>query len=386
MSNSRGRRLRTTVPSLVLAGLLAALVGGCQPAPEAESESASLTETYPREFLKTDWETQEVPVAHLVRRDYRIREGDFLEIIYHVKHRTSEEYRIKVQDVIDVRFPFNAQLNQTETVQSDGKLYLDLIEPQRVIGRTIEEVRSDLQIAYAKYVKNPNITLSFKQSNVKTAELKKAITTSPRGQSRLVPVTPDGTISLPFIVDIRAAGRTISELHKALNDAYKEIDLPQLEVTVNLQQVAPLRVYVLGEVRSPGVLLNRSGTSSDIGSITLLQALAQAGSYRPRRAELSQVVLIRRRHLPRPQAAIINVHQLLENRSRQAGEPVVADMSKYRYDIWLEDGDIIYVPTTEIAKRADYIEYVWSRGIRAVGGFTSDYSVGDSVDWLGPNP
>ncbi|MFW6133201.1 MAG: polysaccharide biosynthesis/export family protein [Planctomycetota bacterium] len=373
-------------PPVVAGVVLVALLVGCEPTGDMAPQPAPVEERYPRAFLKTDWQQQEVPGAHMVRRDYRIREGDFLEIIYHVKHRTSEQYRIKVQDVIDVRFPFNPELNQTETVQSDGKLYLDLIEPQRVIGRTIEQVRADLKAAYAKYIRNPNLTLSFEQSNVKTAELKKAITTSPRGQSRLVPVTPDGRISLPFVADIRAAGRTIGELHKALNEAYKEIDLPQLEVTVNLQQVAPFRVYVLGEVRRPGVLLNRSGTASDIGSISLLQALAQAGSYIPQRAELSQVVLIRRRHLPRPEAAVINVHQLLENRSRAEGEPVVADMAEHRYDIWLEDGDIIYVPTTTIAKRADYIEYVWSRGIRAVGGFSSFYGIADDVDWLGPNP
>ena len=121
--------------------------------------------------------------------------------------------------------------------------------------------------------------------------------------------------------------------------------------------------------------------------MTILQAIAQAGSYLPGRAELSKVMLIRRRYLNRPQVAIVNVFQLLENRSRTAEEPVVADSDNYRYDVWLEDGDILYVPTTEIAKRADYIEYVWTKGIRAIGGFTSSasYSVTDAVDWIGPN-
>ena len=43
---------------------------------------------------------------------------------------------------------------------------------------------------------------------------------------------------------------------------------------------------------------------------------------------------------------------------------------------------------TEIAKRADYIDLVWTKGIRAIGGFTSSatYGIGDAVDWLGPNP
>ena len=38
------------------------------------------------------------------------------------------------------------------------------------------------------------------------------------------------------------------------------------------------------------------------------------------------------------------------------------------------------------AKRADYIEIVWQRSIRNITGFTSSYTVGDAVDWLGPNP
>ncbi|MDY6914466.1 MAG: hypothetical protein SVT52_08440 [Planctomycetota bacterium] len=203
-----------------------------------------------------------------------------------------------------------------------------------------------------------------------------------------VPIAPDGRISLPFVVDILAAGRTVGELHRELNLAYIEVGLTELEVTVNLQTIAPIRVFVFGEVRIPGPLLNRTGAVTSSSEMTILQAIAQAGSYLPGRAELSKVLLIRRRHLSRPQIAVVNLFQLLENRSRTAEEPVVADSGNYRYDIWLEDGDILYVPTTEIAKRADYIEYVWTKGIRAVSGFTSSasYSVTDVVDWVGPNP
>jgi len=187
---------------------------------------------------------------------------------------------------------------------------------------------------------------------------------------------------------VSAAGQTVGELHKSLNQAYMEIGLEELEVTVNLQTISPIRVYVFGEVRIPGALLNRTGALTTSTGITLLQAIAQSGSYIPGRAELSKVMLIRRGALPGPQAAIVNVYQLLENRSKAINQPVVADSSKSRYDIWLEDGDIVYVPTSEIARRADYIEYVWTRGIRSVGGFTSSagYTASDAVDWLGPNP
>jgi polysaccharide export outer membrane protein len=272
-------------------------------------------------------------------------------------------------------------MNQVERIQSDGTINLDLIGRINAIDRTIKEVEDELKREYGKYIKDPKITASFQESNVKIAELKEAIKTAPRGQGRLVPVTPDGTISVPFIVSIRAAGKTIEELHADLNDAYRTLGLNELEVTVNVQTVTAVNVYVFGEVRRPGILR----ISKDV---SLLQAIALSGSYVPARAELSRVMLIRRRHLPTPSAAIINVYQLLENRKRADGESVKCDMAKYRHDIWLEDGDMLYIPTSAIAKRADYIEYVWTRGIRAVGGFTStgNYSASDAVDWLGPNP
>ena len=371
--------------TLVAAVALAALVG-CEPEPQ------KVTAPFPQEFLQDRWEKQEVPVAHIVRRDYRLREGDQLEIIYHVKHVKSPSYRIKIQDEVVVRFPFEPKLNQIERVNSDGTMQLDLVGSVPVFDRTIDEVREELIRRYSKYVRNPVVTVSFKESNKKIAELRLAITTAPRGQSRLVPITPDGTISLPFIVDIRAAGKTVGELHKDLNGAYGAVGLADLEVTVNVQSVAPMRVFVLGEVRIPGALLNKTGAIQSNHELTLLQAIAQAGSYLPKRAELSKVMLVRRRHLSRPQAAIVNVFQLLENRKRESlcSGSVKIDMRNYRYDIWLEDGDIVYVPTSDIAKRADYIEYVWERGIRNVGGFSTSasigYSIGDAVDWLGPNP
>jgi len=380
---------RSCIGFLLVATVVGLILPGCAccfPQPE---EEAVAEPQLPQEFLQPEWPPQEPPVAKITRRDYRLREGDYLEIIYHVRHIKDVYYRIKLEDVLVIRFPFNPKLNQTERVQSDGKVYLDLVGPLEAVGLTIDELREELTTRYGKYLKAPSISVSFKESNVKIKELKEAIVTAPRGQSRLVPITPDGTIQLPFIVEVQAAGLTVSELHRKLNKAYAEAGLDELEVTVNVETVAPLRVYVLGEVREPGMVLNQAGGLVErTHEVTLLQSLAMAGGYIPGRAELSQVVVIRRRHLPRPQAGIINVYQLLENRTRVEDQPVVADTSNQRYDIWLEDGDIVYVPTTEIAKRADFIEYVWTRGIRAVGGFSSyaGYDVSDSVDWLGPNP
>ena len=124
-------------------GLVAVLaLAGCLP------KRAEAPAPLPQKFLQENWSAQEVPVAHLVRRDYRLREGDKLEIIYHVKHKRSEFYRFKIEDEVIVRFPFHPLLNQIESVHSDGTLRLDLIGAVPVVDRTIGEVHRDIAERY----------------------------------------------------------------------------------------------------------------------------------------------------------------------------------------------------------------------------------------------
>ena len=133
----------TKCTGLVCLSFIALAIAGCQEA--GQEPKAEL----PQEFLQPQWEPQEVPVAHIIRRDYRLREGDQLEIIYHVKHQETEDYRMKIQDIVELRFPFNTSLNQTEQVQSDGRLYLDLIGPTEVFDKTTDEVHELLVEKYS---------------------------------------------------------------------------------------------------------------------------------------------------------------------------------------------------------------------------------------------
>jgi polysaccharide export outer membrane protein len=332
--------------------------------------------------------------ARTIRRTYKIREADQLEIIYFVRTFQKEEtYPLKIRDVISVRFPFNKDLNVDEAeVQSDGTVHLPLLNSVQVFGKSLEEVQAILSREYAKYLRRPVLTVSLKKSKQEIDDLREAITTSPRGQSRLVPVTPDGTIAVPLVGSVLAAGKTVDAVKEDLTQRYRDLNLKELEVTVNLQTIAPLRVYVMGEVARPGLVLNDTGTISGTTQLSLMQAIAQAGSYDPKRAELSKVLLVRYKNVASPQVAVVNLHQMLINQTDRIGEndePFTPDGAEFRRDIWLEDGDVIYVPTKAIAQRADYIEYVWTRGIYAVVPITytiqATYSAVDNVDWLGPD-
>jgi polysaccharide export outer membrane protein len=69
--------------------------------------------------------------------------------------------------------------------------------------------------------------------------------------SRVVPVRPDGMISLPLVNDIQAAGLTPSELRLQITQRLSEF-IPSPEVSVIVREVHSVKVAVIGAVRMPG--------------------------------------------------------------------------------------------------------------------------------------
>jgi polysaccharide export outer membrane protein len=69
--------------------------------------------------------------------------------------------------------------------------------------------------------------------------------------SRVVPVRPDGKISLPLVNDIQAAGLTASELRVQVTQRLSEF-IPSPEVSVIVREVHSPKVSVVGNVKMPG--------------------------------------------------------------------------------------------------------------------------------------
>ena len=89
--------------------------------------------------------------------------------------------------------------------------------------------------------------------------------------SRTVPVRMDGNISLPLIHEIKAAGLTPIQLEEAIAEKLKGFyENPNVSVTV--LETNSFKVYVSGEVRTPGVYRLRSET-------TILQIIPMAGGF-----------------------------------------------------------------------------------------------------------
>lgn len=89
--------------------------------------------------------------------------------------------------------------------------------------------------------------------------------------SRTVPVRPDGMISLPLLGDVQAAGRTPDALAEELRQGLGPY-IQDPRVSVIVREVNSTRVYVTGEVATPGAYALR-------GRMSLVQAIALAGGF-----------------------------------------------------------------------------------------------------------
>jgi polysaccharide export outer membrane protein len=89
--------------------------------------------------------------------------------------------------------------------------------------------------------------------------------------TRVVPVRPDGKISLPLINDVQAAGLTPQQLATAVTEKLRKF-LTGPQVTVIVTAINSQRVFVVGEVL-------RAGAFPLIPGMTVLQVLANAGGF-----------------------------------------------------------------------------------------------------------
>lgn len=84
------------------------------------------------------------------------------------KHYVSEPAKaedsvpvIGVGDTVDVSVYRNDDLKRSLKIDRSGKIMLPLVGDVPVAGRTIYEVRDDLQARYAKYIVNPQVSVSI---------------------------------------------------------------------------------------------------------------------------------------------------------------------------------------------------------------------------------
>lgn len=150
--------------------------------------------------------------------------------------------------------------------------------------------------------------------------------------TKTLTVQPDGRIAMPLIPPVMAADRTTMQLEAALSQAYAAHLLrPDVFVTA---KAAPLKVFVGGEVGTPGVY-------DMVGDADALRAIIQAGGFSPT-ANRSEVIIIRRGAGGR---GMMRTADLLAGLRRPS-----ADL------IPLRRFDIVYVPRSGVANAGLFVQ------------------------------
>lgn len=202
-------------------------------------------------------------------------------------------------------------------------VYISLLLPAvfSLLGQTApNDLPSSLVTANEAYTLGPGDSLELRFTY--TVEL-----------NEKVAVRPDGAISLPVIGEVPVAGITPDKLSALLTQKYAQF-YKRPEVIVIVREFAERRVYVGGEVFTPGVVVLK-GTP-----LTCLQAIVAAGGAKPT-ARLDGVVLLRHTSGSAGSVSKLDLKRVM----RGGGE-----------DISLKPYDVVLLPRTKIAKVNIFVE------------------------------
>lgn len=153
---------------------------------------------------------------------------------------------------------------------------------------------------------------------------------------RDIVVRRDGKISLPYVGDQMAAGITPMDLDSVLTVRFAEI-LRDPNLSVIVQKPATQKVYVLGEVKTPGRIEFED-------ELSMVQAVAEAGGYE-KGAMPAHAILIRRQGVSK----IVGVEVDLK---------AVTQGARMANDLRLRNYDIVFIPQHPIFTAADFMEAV----------------------------
>ncbi|HVT16736.1 MAG TPA: polysaccharide biosynthesis/export family protein [Thermoanaerobaculia bacterium] len=150
----------------------------------------------------------------------------------------------------------------------------------------------------------------------------------------LLPIRPDGKISLQLVGEVKASGMTPAGLSDLLQKRYgKTLRNPQVAVMV--KEFGGRKIYVGGEVQAPGII-------RPAGDVTALQAIFEAGGFKST-AQPANVVILRYQGGPQPLFLVVDLR--VDAARRTAGG-----------DTLLEPHDIVFVPKSRVARMDQFVD------------------------------
>ena len=286
---------------------------------------------------------------------YRLRVDDQVEFVFQIsRDNFGQGYRLSPGDTVRVTAAVDERLNESArsdgvVIMPDGTISVDLLGSILAAGKTIQELKAELDDRYAPYFESePNVNVTGVTIGTKLRDFLDSVDAraGSGGQARQVNVNPDGTVRLPLIGTVGVVGLSLDELEREINMRYAR-QLQGIRVTPILTQRAPRFIYIAGEVETPGRYELTGPTSA-------MQAIALAGGWDVG-GNTRQIVVFRRDKNWKLMATKLDLAGGLFGK-----RPIPSD------EIWLRDSDIILVPKRPIQRLADAVELYFSRTLYGI--------------------
>ncbi|MBI1912771.1 MAG: polysaccharide biosynthesis/export family protein [Deltaproteobacteria bacterium] len=293
-----------------------------------------------------------------------------------------KEQAVAPGDEISISIYGNADLNRRIIIPSDGRIFFPLVGEINTEGKTFKELRKTLTDGLSKYKKDylsPGDEISI------------TVYRNPDLDRKII-IPPDGYIYYPFVGDIKAEGSSMKELREKIRegligyvgDVQVSVDVskfgsikvvvdPQVSVDIarlsNTKRIADpqvgievssyggQKIFVLGEVKSPGIYL------AD-GNTRVIEAIS-AASGPTLDGKQSSILLVRNSGKGKPELQVVDIEKALSGDSTQ--NPI------------LKPGDIVYVPRTMISNVDRFFGHL-STIISPVVSLETGYFLGQQIE------
>ncbi|WP_136067220.1 polysaccharide export protein [Modicisalibacter radicis] len=269
-----------------------------------------------------------VPIEY----DYRIGRGDVLNVI--------------VYDHPELTIPAGSERSAEESgnvVHSDGTIFYPYIGQIKVAGRTVKEVRSEIQRRLSGYIAEPQVDVKVAAFNAQKVYVTGQVTEPGVFPVTNVPVRVLDVLSEAGGLTAEAnwhdviLSRDGSDTHISVFDMLSNGDIDQnVQLrdgdVLHVPDIGNQQIYVMGEVNEPAAFPMANGQFS------LTNAIARAGGIREESADASGIFVIRGN--PEPSDTFATVYQL---NAKNAAALVLGAQ------FMLQPADVVYVTAAPVS-------------------------------------
>ncbi|MBI5094666.1 MAG: polysaccharide export protein [Candidatus Hydrogenedentes bacterium] len=267
-----------------------------------------------------------------------------------------DEYPIGPDDLLDFRSLDDPSLSSSVTVRYDGCISLPLVPDLVVKNATRSQAEDMIRKAYSKVFKDPQVSLTIRESRSKSfyvmGDVNKAAEFPYKRDTTLLDaintagglrinqrsgdtfVGQQGQLTKALIIRHVGDERQITEydLRNLSSPGPHASDTPVYPGDIVYVPEGVNLIYVIGEVRSPGVFQMTEG-------MKLLELIVRTGGPDFSTAKLKHVVLLREVDETHTEVLIVDLKHILST-----GQ-----------DVPLKPGDVVYVPRKDLVRAQEFV-------------------------------